>query len=201
MNALPPSGDREGHQSFSVHSAYTVQNGPEGLWHVTNVFAMMVDICMESATSHHATPAFQDYLAWLLDSFLATNGLQRKYQDNLVFKEACQQSKTMVFCAVQALVSTLRVSLPETILRKGCELLSLLIVDLLENPPSFSDISIKYSICSSLLILSAVCKQHESTRRSLALRLAPSIRLALSNESITLPLGNDFQVCIHNPHS
>lgn len=198
MNALLSSSAKEGSEQFSVHSNYAVQNAAAGLWHVTNVLAMMVDICMESATSHHATPAFQDYLAWLLDSFLVIHGLQKRCQGYPIFSETCNKSEAMALCAVQALLSTLRVSLPETILRKGCEFLSLLIADLLENSSSLSDVSIKYSICSGLLILATACKRHESTRRSLTLHLAPSIRIALSDDCKIPMLGKDFQVSIDN---
>jgi serine/threonine-protein kinase ATR len=194
MDPFASSDEKEGHRHGSVHSSYDVQDGVAGLWHVTNVLSMLVDICMESATSHHATPAFQDYLAWLLDSFRVAHEHQRRWQANFNFSEPCKQSEIMAFCAVQALLSTLHASLPETILRKGCELLSFLLVDLLERPSSLSEKSINYSICNSLLTLAAVCKHHESTRRALTLGLAPSVCDSLDDDRATRRLGKDFQV-------
>ena len=197
MDPLAPSNDKEGRQHDSAYSSYDIQDAAAGLWHVTNVLSMLVDICMESATSHYATPAFQDYLAWLLDSFFVTHGLQRRWQAISVFSEPCKRSEAMAFCAIQALLSALRSSLPETILRKGCGLLSILIVDLLQNPSSLSEKSMSYSICNSLLTLAAVCKRYESTRRSLALHLSPSVRAALDDENTILALGSDFQARTH----
>lgn len=190
--------DKEGPQKSSVQSAYAIQDAAAGLWHSTNVLSMLVDICMESATSHHATPAFQDYLAWLLDSFLVVHGLQKRFQANSTLHEFCKRSEVMSLCALQALLSTLRESLPVTILRKGCVLLSLLCVGLLENLSDLSDKSTPHNICSSLLTLAVVCKRHESTRRLLALYLVPAIRVSLNDDDSILKLGKDFQVCTEN---
>lgn len=184
----------EERQDEFVHSSYDIQDVATGLWHVTNVLSMLVDICMESATAHYATPAFQDYLAWLLDSFLVAHGLQKRFQTNPVLDEACKRSEVMIFCAIQALVWTLRASLPKTILKKGCELLSLLIIDLLHNASILSEKSMSYNICNSILTLATVSKQYESTRRSLALHLVPAIRAASDDNTLVLALGQDFQV-------
>jgi serine/threonine-protein kinase ATR len=199
MDHLAHSNDKEGRQHDSARSSYKIQDAATGLWHVTNVLSMLVDICMESATSHYATPAFQDYLAWLLDSFFIARGLQRRWQANPVFSEPCKRSEAMSFCAIQALLSALHGSLTETILRKGCGLLSILVVDLLQNSSSLSEKAMSYSICNSLLTLAAVCKRYESTRRSLALHLAPSIRVALDDDNAILALGTDFQARTHEP--
>jgi serine/threonine-protein kinase ATR len=193
MDPLSPSFDKEGQQLSSIHSSYTIRDSASGLCHLTNILSMLVDICMECATSHHATPAFQDYLVWLLDSFLVAHGLKKRWEANPIFSEPCK-SEVMALCAVQALLSTLRTSLPDAILRKGCELLAILIMDLLEDSSRMSEKSVTYIVCSGLLILATVCKRHESTRRSMALHLVPSIRVALDNDVTFLTLGKDFQV-------
>ena len=198
MDPSAPSFENEARQVASIHSSYTIQDPVAGLCHVTNVLSMLVDICMESATSHHATPAFQDYLAWLLDSFLVCHGVEKRWQATPLFSKSCEQSEVMALSAMQALLSALRISLPEAVLRKGCELLAILIVDLLENSSRILNKTVTYSVCSGLLTLATVCKRHESTRRSVALRLVPSIRVALNNDTTFLALGKDFQVCIDN---
>lgn len=189
---------KERSQNTTLNSTYAVQDAGAALWHVTNLLSMLVDICIESATSHHATPAFQDYLAWLLDSFVVAHGLQKRWHTNHIFSEVCTRSEAMALSAVLALLSTLRESLPETILRKGCVLLSFLCVDLLENPMNLTDKPTTHNICSSLLTLATVCKRYESTSRSLALHLGPAIRTALDNNEAVHHLGKDFQVGTDN---
>ncbi|KIN07972.1 hypothetical protein OIDMADRAFT_111112 [Oidiodendron maius Zn] len=166
--AATPSFENEARQVACIHSSYTIQDPVAGLCHVTNILSMLVDICMESATSHHATPAFQDYLAWLLDSFLVCHGIEKRWQANPLFSESCEQSEVMALSSMQALLSALRISLPEAVLRKGCELLAILIVDLLENSSKILNKTVTYNVCSGLLTLAIVCKRHESTRRSKA---------------------------------
>jgi serine/threonine-protein kinase ATR len=189
---------KERPQNTALDSTYAVQDAAAALWHVTNLLSMLVDICIESATSHHAAPAFQDYLAWLLDSFVVAHGLQKRWHANHIFSETSRRSEAMGLSAVLALLSTLRESLPETIFRKGCVLLSFLCLDLLESPLNLSDKSTTHNICSSLLTLATACKRYESTCRSLALYLAPAIRAALDDNEAILHLGKDFQVSTDN---
>lgn len=196
IDSLVPGPANWEHREDSLHSSYNIQDSAAGLWHVTNVLSMLVDICMESTTSHYATSAFNDYMAWLLDAFLISRGLLKKLQTTSTFSEACKRSESMALCAVQALLSTLRPSLTQSMRRKGCELLSVLVGDLLQDISSSWEESMSYNFCSSLLTLAAGCKQHESTRRSIALHLAPSIHLALSDETTAHTLGRDFQVRI-----
>jgi serine/threonine-protein kinase ATR len=191
------SNGKEGSFDSIINSIYVIQDAAAGLWHVTNLLSMLVDISMESATYHHATPAFQDYLAWTLDSFIVAHDLQKTWQADPIFHESCRRSEFMTFCAVQALLSALRGSLPNTMLRKACVLLSFLCADLLQNPLNLSDRPIRLSLCNSLLNIATVCKQHDSTRRIIALNLAPIVHATLSDDNAVSILGKDFQVRLY----
>lgn len=173
---------------------YVIKDAASGIWHATNVLSMLVDISMASASSHDATPAFQDYLVWILESFLMIHDIQTKWKSNSTFQESCKKSKILCFCATHALLTSLRNFLSESMLRKGYALVSLLCASLLERPTDLIEKSNQLSLCSSILNLVTVCNEHESMRKLLALHLIPAVKYAMSDEESCLILGKDFQV-------
>jgi serine/threonine-protein kinase ATR len=173
---------------------YVIRDASSGLWHATNVLSMLVDISMESASSHDATPAFQDYLAWILESFLLIHELRKRWEKNPTLQEACKKSKILSFCTVHALLSSLRKFLSDSILRKGYALLSILCADLLECSAELTEKSVQINLCSSILNLVAVCQEHDSMRQLLSLHLIPTMQTAMGDESVCTILGKDFQV-------
>ena len=191
------SNDKQGRPNPASQCTYIVQDATEGLWHVTQLLSMLVDISLEAASSYDATPAFQDYLAWLLDSFLLTHELQKRLRNNPNLRQSETRLEILSFCALHALLSSLRDSLSPLVLRKGYVLLSILCADLLENPSSLSGKSILLSFCSSLINLTIVCNQHQSVRRVVSLHLVAIVKTALTDEGAIATLGKDFKVLIH----
>jgi serine/threonine-protein kinase ATR len=61
----------EGPPSSAVDCTYVIRDATESLDHARNVLSTLVDVSMAAVASYDATPAFQDYVGWLLDSFLA----------------------------------------------------------------------------------------------------------------------------------
>lgn len=181
-------------QMTASNCTYTIYNSSMGIWHATNILAMLVDISMESANSHDATPAFQDYLAWILDSFLTSHGLQKRWEPYPQLREACKKSEILAFCAVQALLSSLENFLSDSMTRKGYALLSILCSDLLAPQSDVIEKSLHVNICSSILNLSVICKKYDSMRRIISLHLIPAIDTALLDPVISADLGKDFQV-------
>jgi len=179
-----------------LNCTYVIRDASTGLWHATNVLSMLVDISMESASSHDATPAFQDYLAWILESFLTIHELQKRWEKNPTLQEACKKSKILSFCTVHALLSSLRKFLSDSILRKGYALLSILCADLLESSADLTEKSVQINLCSGILNLVAICQEHDSMRRVLSLHLIPAVQSAMADERICSNLGKDFQVCV-----
>lgn len=191
------SNDKQGQPNPASQRTYVVQDATEGLWHVTQLLSMLVDISLEAATSHDATPAFQDYLAWLLDSFLVTHELQKRLRNNPNLQQSETRLEILSFCALHALLSSLRDSLSPLVLRKGYVLLSILCADLLEDPSSLSDKSVRLSFCSSLMNLTVVCNQHQSVHRVVSHHLLAMVKTTLTDESTIATLGKDFKVWLN----
>jgi len=180
--------------SATVQCTYIVQGLENCIEHVTNILSMLVDISMESASSYDATAAFQNYLAWMFDSFLVAHELQNRWQVDVTLQETCKKSEIMFFCALHALLSSLREQLSATMLRKGYTVLSILCADLLKSPGNLTDPLIQLKISSSLLNLVATCKGHDSMRRMVLLHLVPSLQSVLINESAIPAIGGDLKV-------
>jgi serine/threonine-protein kinase ATR len=179
----------------SAHCNYVIRDAADALSHARNVLSMLVDISMAAATSYDATPAFQDYVGWLLDSFLVTHELHKKWRANTSLHPSCSEACVMPFCSVHALLTALRESLPSSLLRKGYTLLSILCADLLEDPTQVSQSSIQLSVCSSIMNLADICRKYDSVRRAVSLHLIPVIRATLSGRnSIISGMGNNLKV-------
>lgn len=187
----------EGRSINNTGCTYLIKDAGIAIWQASNILSMLGDISMESAASHHATPAFQDYLAWMFDSFLTAHELQKRLRGNLRLYEICTKSEIMTSCSVHALLSSLQDQISISILRKGFALLSILSADLLETPSSLSDKSVRRSLCSGLLKMASICKTHDSMRRVFALHLVPAIEITLLDEAARSGLGNDFKVCFY----
>ncbi len=173
---------------------YVIRGATEAFSHASNLLSMLVDISMVSAASYDATPAFQDYLAWLLDSFCFTHELCKRWQTNSILYEACLESDLTSFCAVHALSTSLRTSLSPPLTQKLYSLLSVLCVDALENSARLSETPIRFVICSSILNLAAICKENSQLRRTVSLKLVPVVQAALANTQRDMHLDKDFEV-------
>ena len=173
---------------------YLIRFVSEGICHVANILCMLVDISMAAAASYDPTPAYQDYLAWMLDSFLAAHDQRKKLQADPLLYESCRKSDITSFCSIHVLLSASRTSFSDTIVRKGHTILSILCADLIEIVEDLAEQSIQLSICSSLLNLVARCKEHDSMHRAVSLHLVPALQLVLNDERKSSSLGKDFQV-------
>ncbi len=179
----------------TINCTYVIRDAMEGLSHARNVLSILVDISMAAATSYDATPVFQDYVGWLLDSYLITREVHKKWRANTLLHPSCSEACAMPFCSVQALLTTLREYLSPSLLRKGYTSLSFFCTDLLEDPTQLSTSSIQLNLCSSIMNLAAVCHKYDSMRRVVSLRLIPAICATLTNgDTITIGMGNDLKV-------
>lgn len=186
----------EENQTTIFDCAYLIDDPAVGLWHVTNILSMLVDISMESAMSHDATPAFQDYLAWILDSILISHDLPKRWRMNPRLHELCRKSAVMSFCTVHALLTSHLDFLTEPMLRKGYVLLSILSADLVEHHGDLREKPVLINLCSSILHLVAICKKSHLMRRAVSLHLVPTLEAFLLDLEAHTNLGKDFQVCL-----
>jgi serine/threonine-protein kinase ATR len=171
---------------------YTINEATHALWHVTHLLTILVDACMEAATTFDPTPAFQDYLAWILDSFVSLHELQKRWRANPQLQQSCIDSCLASFSAVELLLSSGEQDCSETVRRKGYLLFSNLCADLLSSPPRVQQDA--FSHCRGILNLVALCKRNDSMRRDVSLHLLPSIAASLLDEDAQKMLGKDFQV-------
>ncbi|KAH8588648.1 protein kinase-like protein rad3 [Bisporella sp. PMI_857] len=182
----------ENQTTSSFHCTYVIHGAASSLWHVTNLLAILGDISMESASSYDATAAFQDYLAWMLESFLMAHEVGKRLKVDTALQDTCKKCELTIFCSMQALISSLRSHLSGSVLRKGCVLISLLCADLLANPESLTE-TIQLKFCSTMLNLVAVCREFDSMCQVLCLHLIPALQLALNHENASTSFGKDFQ--------
>ena len=171
-----------------------VQGRESGLGHVTNILTTLVNISVESASSYDATPAFQDYLAWMFESFLLAHELQNQWQVDVTLQESCKKFEVNSFCAMHAFMSSIQEKLSDTMLRKGYTLLSIFCADLLKSPANLTDKLVQFKICSSLLNLVAICKDHDSMNRVVLRHLVPRLQTILIDDDACSTLGTDFKV-------
>jgi serine/threonine-protein kinase ATR len=178
---------------------YVVRFASEGICHVANILCMLTDISTAAAASYDPTPAYQDYIAWLLDAFFAAHEQRKKVQTDPSFSESCRISDVTSFTSLHGLLSTSKTCLRATILRKGYTILSTLCADLIDTIGDLAEHAIQLNLCSSLLNLAAACKEDDSMKRAVSLRLVPAIQLVLNNGSKPSCVSKDFQVCpIHS---
>ena len=195
------SHDSDGTPSDPIpNCTYLIRFASEGICHVANILCILVDISVAAAASYDVAPAFQDYMAWMLESFLATHEQRKRLQDDLSLYETCRKSSLTSFCSLHTLLSTTKAFFSASILRKGCTILSILCTDLIEKTTGLTEHPIQLTLCSSLLNLVAICKEHYSMHRVVSLHLIPAIRLALSDESRSSSLGEDFKVTFVHCH-
>jgi serine/threonine-protein kinase ATR len=199
---LPPAGEMDQSPLYpdssgstsALNCKYVIRNPGDALCHVSNVLCMLADISIEAANSYDATPEFEVYLVWMLDAFLITREVQKRWRANPSLLQICPKTGPMSLCAVQALLSNLRDSLSPTLLRKSCVILEIFCAGVLEDPTELSEKPIQLSLCNAILNLAANCKQYDSVRKQVSLHLMPAIQTTISDEYLCTSLGTDFKV-------
>ena len=206
VNIVLPSDDSSQSISFLEGSeqptsstmipTYIIRDALDGFSHARNLLSTLVDVSMAASASCDATPAFQDYVGWLLDSFLVTHDLHKKWRTTPSLHPTCSEACAMPFCSVHALLNALGDFISPPLLRKGYTLLSIFCTDLLEDPTQMTERSVQTSLCSSIMNLAPVCRKYDSVRRSVSIHLLPVIRVSLTGENTIIgSLGNDLEVC------
>ena len=156
---------------------------------------MLVSISSEAARSYDATSAFQDYLAWMLDSLLSLHELHKRRRETPQLRQFNNKLEESSFKTVYALIKALKPLMSQVILHKSHVLLAILCADLVGRSAELSGDAIRVTICSALLSLSLACRDDDSMYRLVSFHLTPTIVAALENEINCLALGNDFKVC------
>lgn len=190
------SDKNESTSSQALYCTYTIENSVEGFYQVTQSLLTLVDVSVEAASSYDATPAFEDYLAWMFDSFCTLHDIYQKWQTNPSLYENCPSPDELSFCSLRALMSSIRDSLSPTLLRKGYITLSILCGNVLQDQNQRFQEPTQLALCGFILNLASICEIYDSVRRLVSLHLVPMIKTILPGESVAERLGTDFQVCL-----
>ncbi|KAG9237915.1 protein kinase-like protein rad3 [Amylocarpus encephaloides] len=166
---------------FGSLCTYSIRDIGHAFWHAQHLLDILVRVSIEAAISYDATPAFQNYLAWILDSFFFLQEVQKRWATNPWLQEVCRGSNASMFCVIQSLLSGLQVSLTDAITRKGFLILSILWADILDRPKQDLSDSLRAELCRSLLQISIICRQHNVPYIAVSLHLLPAICLSLED--------------------
>lgn len=178
---------------FVAGCTYTLRNVSRCISHGKILLSILLGISAEAVLLHRATPAFSDYIGWMLDSFISLDELERR---RLSISTIQNQTATVgwAFCAVKTLLSSLQEFISPAILQKGYISLAGLCVDLFAKLEDLSDLSFQYTLNSGILNLASICGQEDTVKRRVLAQLVPLIQEAVTRESIQTAMGNDFLV-------
>ncbi|KAJ8069456.1 hypothetical protein OCU04_003110 [Sclerotinia nivalis] len=172
---------------------YRLRDAPGAIQHAICILSILVKVSIQAASFQDATPAFQDYLAWMLDSFHSTYELQEVWISPGLFSEVHEVPTIALFCALHALLSSIQTSLSESLLRKGYAYLALIGADLIITPSNIIDKDVNLVFCQALLHLANICREHDSTCRTVRSFFLPKLRTVIDDEEASIIVGNDFQ--------
>ena len=173
---------------------YSIRDAGHAFWHAQHLLDILVQVSIEAAISYDATTAFQNYLAWILDSFYFLQEVHKRWATNPRLQEVCRGSNASMFVVIQSLLSELQVSLTDTITRKGFLILSILWVDVLDKPKQAIVGPLRANLCRALLQIASMCQQHNAQYIAASLHLLPAIRLSLDDEDIPNKMEDDLRV-------
>jgi serine/threonine-protein kinase ATR len=173
---------------------YRISEATHAIRHMHSLLSLLVTVSMEAANTYDATPAFQTYMAWILDSYSSSHEMQKRWKSTSILHDACNGSNEKSISSVQALLSSLESSMSDAIIRKGYVVLSIFCADMLDNPSELTCGTARLNICRSILKLAVICQQHDSIYRAVSLRLLPAIKSYLEDSAALGSLGNDFNV-------
>lgn len=102
---------------FVAGCTYTLRNVSRCISHGKILLSILLGISAEAVLLHRATPAFSDYIGWMLDSFISLDELERR---RLSISTIQNQTATVgwAFCAVKTLLSSLQEFISPAILQR-----------------------------------------------------------------------------------
>lgn len=179
----------------SLLCTYKLHDATGAIQHAICLLSILVKVSIQAASFQDATPAFEDYLAWMLDSFHLSYELQKVWISPGAFPQDHEVPTTALFYALQTLLSSIRASSSESLVRKGYAYLALISADLITIPSNVVDKEVNLVFCQALLDLANICKKYDSTCRTVRLSLLPKLSTVLEDEDASIIVGKDFQVC------
>lgn len=185
----------EDHSLSYLSCTYKLHDAACAIQHAICLLCILVNLSTKSTQFQDSTTAFQDYLAWMLDSFHSSYDLQKVWISPGAFSQDRELVTITLFSSLHALLSLTRTSSSDSLIRKGYAYLALIAGDFITAPFNVTDKDTNLILCQGLLGLANACRKYDSTSRTVRLSLLPKLRAVIENKDTSIAVGSDFQVC------
>ncbi|PQE07411.1 phosphatidylinositol 3 protein [Rutstroemia sp. NJR-2017a WRK4] len=185
--------DQQGSFEQSSPCNYMLRDVTDALRHATYILTILVNISNQAATTQDASLTFQNHLAWILDSFQLSHDLQRIWPIHDTSQPDGIAPGTALYCATQSLISSIRATIPDTLICKSYVYLAIIGADILDDPSILADKDVNLRFCHMLLHLALICRKHNSVGQVTGLCLVPKLQAMLGNQDTVAMVGKDFE--------
>jgi hypothetical protein len=155
---------------------YALHDADHALRHSYYLLALLVDVSSSAAGTYEATPFFQGYLAWILDSFLLLREVERAWGPSSAAQQSAVETRILSVRAVHSLLMSMGRLLPTTLKCKGYSVLARLCRELCDYPDALSETSVEITFCTTLLDLAANCVNEEPVAQAVRFQLLPALQ-------------------------
>ncbi|ORY67260.1 uncharacterized protein BCR38DRAFT_153630 [Pseudomassariella vexata] len=192
---LPPDASLESLTGLNVQfpqqqCTYRLSTVSHALRHASNLLSILTSLLALKDPSNLMTSSSQEYVPWLLDTYFAFHGCQKRWQG------ACASCLPLLMQNILRLLTALGGSSDTDVSLHGkaCSLLVLFCADFADQwdqlvtsendgePPS-------QLICLALVKVTEACVKHKPVSIFVTLQLIPSL------EKLAMPAGSDLRTC------
>jgi serine/threonine-protein kinase ATR len=185
-----------GHADLHVEGCtYALNDVATAAKHVGRLLSILSHVISVTAVSYDATPAFQGYLAWILDSMVALHEVEKTYSSFNSSQYSDFESCAMAIDSVHSILTSLDGVLSNTVKRKGCWVLVDLCATLIEYPNAMSGDTDQNNICQIILDLAVFCAGCDRITQSVRTRLLPGLARLVVNLDTEFGHNSDVKVC------
>lgn len=180
---------------YDIHldtCSYNIHSVAHGLQQLGRLLLMMVSLSTQTRTSYRSLPIVEDYRIWVLDSVVLKTEIEHKWLFGMEIKERMPANQLLSLQVVNSILVRHGKARSRLIDRKASMILVDILVELLKD--SQNPESIHPGICSTLSIVFDACKQYDTIAEASRLRLLPSLRRLIGDNSQSQVLESDFKV-------
>ncbi|PQE28467.1 phosphatidylinositol 3 protein [Rutstroemia sp. NJR-2017a BBW] len=185
--------DQQGSFEQSSPCNYMLRDVTDALRHATYILTILVNISNQAATTQDASLTFQNHLAWILDSFQLSHDLQRIWPIHDTSQPDGIAPGTALYYATQSLISSIRATIPDSLICKSYVYLAIIGADILDDPSILAEKDVNLRFCHMLLHLALICRKHNSVGQVTGLCLVPKLQAMLGNQDTVAMVGKDFE--------
>ncbi|RKF63720.1 Protein kinase rad3 [Erysiphe neolycopersici] len=189
---LPPkevqcsfSQDSQNSGIDSCRYTYSISGTYNCLKHVCHLLLTLTSFMGDVSQPLSASIIFQDYLVWLLDSFVEAQELFKILLSATNSPNIDLNIDNLILNSTQVLLSNTQGAASSIILRKGYSILSLTCAKILERKVEFSE-ELQGNFTQALIDLEYFCRKNDSVRRITTIHLVPLLNHSIS-KSIFIP--------------